>query len=312
MSKAGHEVHLYGDPDHELFPPACVYHDCFPHVDLVPEFTNEAWEPYMSLAHTEMEKTGVGEEDFICVTGAACAQSLLDKYPSNLKVEHAVAYNGIAQNTWKVFESYAWMHTTYGARNGSDSDGQNYDEVIYPSSDVPRKRKLSAIVSGDPYVLYLGRMTERKGVQEACEAAQRADIRLVLAGEGELRPSYGEYLGPVGPKQRDELLSNAKALLAPSRYIEPGIHVAIEAQMFGTPVISTDWGAFTEFVVHGFSGFRCRTLAEFVAGINTADKLDRDAIRERAISLYSMKTISKQYESYFERLLTLKGQGWYT
>ena len=33
--------------------------------------------------------------------------------------------------------------------------------------------------------------------------------------------------------------------------------------MSGTPVIATNWGVFPETVIHGLTGWRCRTLEEF-------------------------------------------------
>jgi glycosyltransferase involved in cell wall biosynthesis len=88
--------------------------------------------------------------------------------------------------------------------------------------------------------------------------------------------------------------------------------VNIESQACGTPVITTDWGAFTETVVEGVTGFRCRNVEEFILATQNVKNLDRNAIRQRAISLYSVDVIAKKYEYYFRRLETLWGDGWYT
>jgi hypothetical protein len=42
-----------------------------------------------------------------------------------------------------------------------------------------------------------------------------------------------------------------------------------------------------------------------------AQTLDHEAIRQHAISRYSLDVIAKKYEDYFTRLLTLWGEGWY-
>jgi glycosyltransferase involved in cell wall biosynthesis len=97
----------------------------------------------------------------------------------------------------------------------------------------------------------------------------------------------------------------------PTTYIEPFGNVAVEAQGCGTPVISTDWGAMTETVEHGKTGFRCRMLSEFVEAATKVDQLDYAYIRERAQRLYSLETIAERYDRYFRRLLTLWDRGWY-
>ena len=44
--------------------------------------------------------------------------------------------------------------------------------------------------------------------------------------------------------------------------------------MAGTPAITTDFGAFPETVEHGKTGFRCRTLNEFVQAAKARIALD--------------------------------------
>ena len=70
----------------------------------------------------------------------------------------------------------------------------------------------------------------------------------------------------------------------------------------GTPVITCDWGAMTEFVVQGVTGFRCRTLDDMVEAGRQVDHLDSEKIRAWAISKVSCDVVAAQYEKYFERL----------
>jgi glycosyltransferase involved in cell wall biosynthesis len=224
-------------------------------------------------------------------------------------VEFGVGYSGVFSN-YRVFESYAWMHAVYAQhRDAATADGSFFDAVIpgYLDPDMFPMGK----GDGD-YYLYVGRMIPRKGIDIAAHICKTIGARLIFAGPGNHIPSYGEYLGPVGPEKRAELMGGAIATFVPTLYLEPFGNVNIESQACGTPVITTDWGAFTETVVEGVTGFRCRNVEEFILATQNVKNLDRQAIRDRAISLYSVDVIAKQYEKYFHRLETLWGDGWYT
>jgi glycosyltransferase involved in cell wall biosynthesis len=248
------------------------------------------------------------DQDFICLIGGHAHKQIADAYPKHISVEFGVGYGGVFSN-FRVFESYAWMHSIYaGWKNPTTVDGQFFDTVI-PGYLEPEMFPLGH-GAGD-YYLYIGRLIERKGFNIAQEVCERLGKRLILAGPGEQK-GYGEFVGSVGPEERAELMGNAIATFAPTLYIEPFGNVVIEAQACGTPTITTDWGAFTETNIDGFTGYRCRILGEFMEAAEKVKTLDRKAIRDHAISKYSLDVIGKKYEQYFERLLTLWDQGWYT
>lgn len=111
-------------------------------------------------------------------------------------------------------------------------------------------------------------------------------------------------------------MAGAKAVFVPTIYVEPFGNVAVEAQGCGTPVITTDWGAFTETVIDGVTGFRCHTFGEFKRAVEKAHTLNSYAIRQHAIRNYSLEVIGEKYERYFERLSLLWNAdpvngGWY-
>jgi glycosyltransferase involved in cell wall biosynthesis len=200
------------------------------------------------------------------------------------------------------------MHSIYaGWKNPTTADGRFYDVVI-PGYLEPEMFPLGDGL-GD-YYLFIGRLIDRKGYAIAQEVCQRLGKRLILAGPGEQK-GYGEFVGSIDPETRAKLMGGAIATFAPTLYIEPFGNVVIESQACGTPTITTDWGAFVENNPQGVTGFRCRTLKEFMDATESVKLLDRNAIRERAVSLYNLDTIGQQYNDYFERLLTLWGQGWY-
>jgi glycosyltransferase involved in cell wall biosynthesis len=303
MIPLGHEVVIYGDQEHSsMAEHVACYPDCDP-----PPFTPDAWEPFNAAAVKEIRKRAKAG-DVLGLMGGLCQTSLVQAFPEMYPVEYGIGYGGCFA-PYKVFESYAWMHTCYGQQRGSNAaDGSFYDAVIpayFEPEDFPEN------TGGGDYLLYVGRLTQRKGIEIVTETAKRLGMPLKLAGAGDWVPEYGEALGNVKPVERGELMAGAKALICPTIYVEPFGCIAVEAQLCGTPVISTDWGAFTETVRQGISGWRCRRLGEFMWAVENADTLDKAAIRQHAQATWSLEAVAPRYDHYFRHLKTLEGDGWY-
>lgn len=250
----------------------------------------------------------IEHRDFICLIAGYASKPVADAFPSEISVEFGIGYGGSFAN-YKVFESYAWMHSCYGSKvtDPHALDGKFYDTVIpsyidvndFPVRDTP-----------DDYYLYIGRLIERKGYQIAVDVCRRLGKRLIIAGAG-TPPDYGEYVGVVGTEERGRLMAGAIATFVPTIYVEPFGTVAVEAMACGSPVISTDWGAFTETVIDGVTGFRCHTLREFMDAAIAAPSLDRKAISRYSKERYGLDTVGLMYDRYFRRLQTLWGAGWH-
>lgn len=245
-----------------------------------------------------------GSRDVISLTMGPAHQAVAGALPGLLAVELGVGYESIIPDGFHVFESYAWMHHSYG-RHGIN-DVRFYDTVI-PNAFDPTD--FTYRDTKDDYLLFLGRLTPRKGLAVIEEIAKHH--RVVTAGQGDVRVPGAEHVGVVRGVDRAELLAGARALLAPTVYVEPFGGVAVEAMLSGTPVISTDVGAFTETIRHGVTGYRCSTLREFHTAVDKANDLDASKIRAHALERYSLDAVAPQYDAYLARLDTLHGDGWY-
>lgn len=318
MKSRGHTVFLYGGEQNEA--------PCDEHVACVSEadraahvggehFTSASFDyslPFWKNANTKMAAEiakRAERKDFLCIIGGYAQKQIADALPHMMAVEFGVGYGG-SFSQYRVFESYAWMHLCYGSAKGGDPHGVdgNWWDTVIPGYLDPDQFPFSA--EKDDYYLFIGRLVDRKGYRIAADVCFDLGKKLIVAGQG--TPPIGtEYVGVVDPVVRGKLMSRAKAVFVPTIYIEPFGNVNIEAQACGTPVITTDWGAFTETVVDGMTGFRCRTFGEFKRAALEAENLDPYSIRDRAISKYSLGAIGKRYEDYFTRLLHLWDDGWY-
>ncbi|MGF6882755.1 glycosyltransferase involved in cell wall biosynthesis [Nocardia sp. GAS34] len=325
MTRLGHEVFLYGGEENDA--------ECTEFVTLVTKREQAEWfddfDPYRQLANMTWDQraphwvtsndraiTEIAQRkrdrDFICVLGGTCQKPIARTFPELMTVEYGIGYSGVFAN-YRVFESYAWMHSVYGSRTTvpgvMSARGRFYDTVIpnyYEVEDFPFSAEK------DDYFLFIGRLVEPKGIQIAIDTCERLGARLVVAGAGQAPPpEVAEYAGVVDHVRRGELMSRARGVFVPSLYLEPFGGVHVEAMLCGTPVITTDWGVFTETVQQGVQGFRCHTLREFCDAAESVDKLDYRGIREYAISRFSTDVVGPQYETYFERLESLWGDGWH-
>jgi glycosyltransferase involved in cell wall biosynthesis len=218
-----------------------------------------------------------------------------------LIVEPSIGYRAEAVFApYRVFTSYAQMHYYYGKNNLLHTP--SWTDAVIPNAFTANEFEYSDN-KGD-YLLYLGRVSGEKGIDIAIKTAQATGRRLVIAGPGHVDsvPAQVEVIGYVGVEQRKKLLSQAAALIAPTLYIEPFGNIVVEAAMSGTPVLTTDWGGFTETVVPSVTGYRCRSLQEFAAAVDKINDIKPWNCRAWAMEHYSDQVVHDQFDQYFKRI----------
>ena len=265
------------------------------------------WQIFNGNAIKEIAKR-IKPKDFILIIAGTAQKEIADAFPSHINCEWGIGYSGTFSK-FKVYESNTWRAACSAQwKNAASADVNLFDTVINGYFDP---EIFSMELKKEDYYVYLGRMTQRKGVDIAAEACKAAGVKLIFAGSGGYIPSYGEYIGSVDSDKRKALLGKAIASFSPTIYLEPFCNSHIESLACGTPVISTDFGIFTETIQNGFNGQRCNTLSEFVQAIESVKKLDPREIATDAYVNYSMDVIRYKYDRYFNRLMTLWGSGWY-
>jgi hypothetical protein len=233
-------------------------------------------------------------------------------------VESGIGYDGILLNTHRVFESNAWRHYVYGIYKAWTNstrfvDGDYYDDVIpnfYDPDHYEHKK------SREDYFFMNCRIAHRKGIDIAMQTVNAIGAKLIIAGQpGEDVNMDGpnvEYIGYVTEKEKVDLLAHAKGLFSTTKYIGPFEGIAVEAQLSGCPVITTDWGCYTETVREGITGYRGMVLKDFVRGAKAIrdGKISSKNCRNWAVSQYSTVNVAPRYDRYFRRLGDLWKSGW--
>jgi len=157
-------------------------------------------------------------------------------------------------------------------------------------------------ISGDcsrPTILFLSTLMQEKGVFELIKALPGIakdvpDMRAVFAGEW-LRPQeqaaanniirefkmepFVEFLGPVAPPFKHQILRAAHVFVMPTHYRNEGHpYVILEAMSAGLPIVSTAVGCIPETVLDGVNGF-------------IIDPNNIDELIHRVVSLLSDKSL---------------------
>jgi glycosyltransferase involved in cell wall biosynthesis len=131
-----------------------------------------------------------------------------------------------------------------------------------PAPPVPKLRSRDELRADfgltGPTLVFAGRLTAQKALDIGIEAARRAGVALVIAGDGPdlealERLGHARFLGPLPRERVLELFRAGDAALLSSSW-ENFPHTVVEALAVGTPVIATRTGGVGEVVRDGENG----------------------------------------------------------
>jgi glycosyltransferase involved in cell wall biosynthesis len=223
-----------------------------------------------------------------------------------------------AESAFNALPNNVYFNCVSESQAASFRDLPRMMPVVQNGIDVERF-KMSR--KKDEYLLWLGRICPEKAPHLAIEAAKRAGMKLVLAGqvypfsyhkmyfENEVKPliegrnSNVEFIELPTFEEKVDLLRCAKALLVTSLIPETSSLVAMEAGACGTPVVAFRNGALSEVVQHGYTGFTVRSLDDMVAAIRDVGDIWPDECRHNVETKFSSKAMADGYERLYRRVI---------
>ena len=150
-----------------------------------------------------------------------------------------------------------------------------------------------------PHVLYVGRLSEEKGVRELAEAA--GELPLVVVGDGPLRSLLPQAARLRPPAEVGAYYERAAIVVVPSRREGYGM-VAREAMAHGRPVVATAVGGLVDAVEDGVTGLlvpprdaaALRAALERLLGDTELRRSLGAAARERVVRTASPATTAER------------------
>ncbi len=168
------------------------------------------------------------------------------------------------------------------------------------------------------YLVFLGRFHPEKGTHLAIEIAKRTGKQLKIAAipqdeayfatmvEPHIDGHQIQFLGEVRRRERNELLSNALALVHMTTRPERFGLTMVEAMACGTPVLGANMGSIPEIVVDGVTGFLCDAVDDAVAKVPLLESLDRRACRARVEAEFTVDRMIERYLAAYAQAVEQK------
>ncbi len=260
---------------------------------------------------TEINKRKKDGDFLLQPQGGKSWKQISDAVGIPLTCETGIGYHE-THARFRAFESNSvrsFIHgMEYGKNKAVNYDGKMTDRVI-PNywEDEDYNDSLLDLPKED-YFLYIGRTIPKKGIKIAQRVSQKLGKKLKIVGQ--LTDGFdlegAEYLGVINdPKQKTELIAKAIAVFTPSTYLEPFAGTSVEAQLCGTPSLTTDFGVFPE-TINNITSFRANTFNDFVLNAEycvtmSGSKVYRKEIKDNARK-YLMSSVRLMYQEWFDYL----------
>lgn len=274
---------------------------------------------------------GTGHTEVLDRIASAHGMDMLDKA---FVVEPFVGYP-FTFAPYRVYESYSRLNSDIGALNRSFDilqDGIEHGGYEARHYTLPRHEDFVIPPYFDPneflfseeksdFYLFIGRITESKGLKEAIRLADVMNKRLIVCGQGTPDtfreamghgiPDFVDFMGAVDIDTRKLLYRDAELVVMFTYYPEPGGNVFFESIASGTPVITSNRGIFPEVNYQGVTGYRCKSFRDMVTAAENIHLIDNTVCYNYAMHNFSVDRVSLIYDAYYQHIQHLRDEDYF-
>jgi len=170
--------------------------------------------------------------------------------------------------TWKKVDNYICL-TSFTVNLFKQSNFGISEDKFKVKPNFTASPKVLQQNDREAHFLFIGRLSEEKGITVLLEAFKELPYSLKVAGDGPLKEevlktvqqfSNITYLGNLSNKEVEIALQKTQALIFPSICYETFGLVNIEAFSNQTPILASNIGASQSLIIDGYNGFH------FIAG----------------------------------------------
>jgi len=186
--------------------------------------------------------------------------------------------------------------------------------------------KITPPAQAGRYLLYLGRLSEEKGVStllkaylsfRATENGDDAIAPLVIAGDGPIRRDLENasgkesrnihFVGYLSGKSLEDTIAGARAIVMPSEWYENAPLSLIEAFAYGKPVIGARIGGIPEMINDGINGllFEAGNVGDLEAKIKLFLSVSDDDVMKMGAAARRKAELEYNPGIHYEKLLSV-------
>lgn len=194
--------------------------------------------------------------------------------------------------------------------------GIDSSRIVHIPNFLDRERPLiSDRDDKETYYLYLGRLSDEKGILTLLRAAANTGVSLYIVGKGPMYDSINyivenerlnnvKITGFLSGQELSNIVGNAKAVVLPSEWYENGPYSAIEALQLKRPIIGARIGGIPELIDGNgflFESGNCKDLEKAITSMENLHEEEYQLMKANSEKLFEKNYVKQvHYQKLIE------------